>query len=341
MSFDWPRFLNSHHIEYVERGPNVAKGNINVRCPWCSDGDPSHHLGISLNGVGYGCWRNSTHRGKAPQRLVQALLKCSMAEASRIVGRPPAAVFGADESLGEDLAALLGNPAREPHELPPLDFPEEIRPITHKGFGVSFLRYLETRHYTPAEAQDLCHEYALRFAVSGPFAYRLVIPVEMPGGLANWTGRSVSTNAKIRYKSLSSDPDKAKAERLPVARANVKDCLFNLPSLLYNGGECLAVTEGPFDALRVDYFGKEIGLRATCLFSKTISKAQEEWLGDLSPRFKRRILVVDGDAQVDAFLLYQQLERFGFSYKLLNAKEDPAELSPRRVRALAGLANHV
>ena len=98
------------------------------------------------------------------------------------------------------------------------------------------------------------------------------------------------------------------------------------------------VVEGPLDALRVDYFGREYGMRATCLFSKSLSAAQVDWLGTLTDRFRHKVVLVDKDAQTDAFGLYTQLERFGFQYQLLEDAGDPAEMTPQQIKRLARLA---
>ena len=32
-SFQWLPFLHDHGIPYVERGANVARGHVNIKCP--------------------------------------------------------------------------------------------------------------------------------------------------------------------------------------------------------------------------------------------------------------------------------------------------------------------
>ena len=32
--FDWRTLLLQRRIHFIERGPNVKRGEINIRCPW-------------------------------------------------------------------------------------------------------------------------------------------------------------------------------------------------------------------------------------------------------------------------------------------------------------------
>src|SRR6185312_5603411 len=114
--FDWEQFLDNHGIDYVTTGHNARRGNIGIACPWCGN-DPSHHLGISTNGRGYHCWRNEAHSGKAPHRLVMALL-------------------GAKESA---LRVIAGK----------LNFLPEMHPLEDRGLaGRLAFAYLEGRGYS-------------------------------------------------------------------------------------------------------------------------------------------------------------------------------------------------
>ena len=40
-------FLDDLNVEYIDSGKNHKAGNINIRCPYCGEEDPSYHLGIS------------------------------------------------------------------------------------------------------------------------------------------------------------------------------------------------------------------------------------------------------------------------------------------------------
>lgn len=317
----------------------MVRGNVAIRCPWCGSADPSHHMGIAVEGDrrgNWGCWRNSAHRGKSPVKLIQALIGCSFNEAKRIAGVKAASEFGSDSDVLGDLQTMLGD-GPEQKEIEPIKWPKEFKRLeTPNAYTKQFIHYLVTkRGYETDEAWDLCRVYSLRYAVHGAFAYRLIIPLRMPQGLVGWTGRTISDDENLRYKSLSEKPETAERERMPCAPMNIKDCVWNYRNLLKDTfSEMLVVVEGPLDALRVDYFGRPFGIRSTCLFSKSVTAAQEDLLASLARMFKKKVLLLDDDASTDAFGIYTQLERHGFTYRTL-ADGDPAELSPRQVKALA------
>ena len=56
----------------------------------------------------------------------------------------------------------------------------------------------------------------------------------------------------------------------------------------------LYVLEGPFDALKIDFYGQEFGIRATCLFTANITDAQKELLERLSDYYDLYILNDEG-----------------------------------------------
>src|SRR5229473_242641 len=103
--FNWLQFLQSYNIQYIDKGSYVSKGNVNICCPFC-DYDEKYYLGISLDNKGYGCWWSSSHRGKNPVRLVQALLKCSYQEAARICG-DETVLLPDSQSFEETISSLL------------------------------------------------------------------------------------------------------------------------------------------------------------------------------------------------------------------------------------------
>lgn len=333
--FDWLVFLKARRITYIERGPNVARGNVNISCPFCGDGDPSAHLGISLQGRGWGCWRSRSHRGVRPHRLIQALLKCTYMEAQRIVGDAGSAVPLADSTFGDYVRNKL-NPEKSNKEPERLKFPKEIRKLDPDDRSARFfIHYLKQRNYTLAQIEDLVWTYGLRYALSGDFAYRVIFPVRMFEGLVSWTGRAISESV-IRYKSLTSDPAKVKPDS-PIARRSIKDCIWQLPNLISDPGDTLVLCEGPFDALRVDYLGWEYGIRATCLFSKTISDEQLYCLEDIAPIYKDKILLLDPDASLDVLSTMDRLKFLNFeALRLPTRFEDPAVLKKEDLRVLFG-----
>jgi len=350
MTFEWVKFLRQHHIPYVEEGPSIVRGNVAIHCPFCGGADPSQHMGLLVDGPKrgrWGCWRNSAHRGNKPHNLIMALLGCSYSQAATLVGDKGPTDMGDDKDVSAHLKQLFAEPEEGSSVIEPLDWPANIRRLDRpSAYADQFIRYLTAkRGYTKDEAWVLARVYSLRYAVRGPFAYRLIIPVRMKEGLVGWTGRTILTEEKLRYMSLTDKAQKAKELGLVAAPMNIKSTLWNYRNLLKNTQlefphEVLVVVEGPLDALRVDYFGRPYGVRATCLFSKSLSVAQEALLGTLADRFTHKLILVDADAQTDAFPLWTRLERYGFQYHLL-AEGDPAEMSADQIKGLRRVAARV
>lgn len=337
MAFDWLNFLGTRGIEFVERGPNVSRGNVNISCPFCGTGDESHHLGISLKGKGWGCWRSRLHRGRRPHRLVQALIGCSYIEAARIVGDEQDIALSGEGNFANEIEQMMTPGAWEEDKLSDLDWLDTLYPIEAKRHYVAPARsYLEYRGYHGDEVYELCKLYDLRYAISGPFKMRVCIPVVMEQGLVNWTGRDITGSAMVRYKTLTTDVEKAEAANLPLAPLSIDKTLWNYAELLDCDAKTLVVVEGPFDALNIDWRGARHGIRATCLFGKNLSDAQVELLDAIAHRFKRRIVLLDPDASMDSISMQSRLEYLRFKFAVTpRSVEDPAEMSTRQVRALS------
>jgi hypothetical protein len=327
MSFDWIGFLNRYQLPWVDKGRNVSSGNVAVPCPYCGADDPSQHMTIALDGSGWRCWRNYEHRGKAPRRLVQALLRCSADEAAAIVGSRVPELQLDEVFVAETLAAMNGR-RDEPEPERALAFMPEMKPLRPLGMGRYFFDYLAGRGYSYDEAVEAVHRYGLRYATKGPFRYRLIFPITLDGKLVNWTGRSLGP-AIMRYRTLSTDLERSRKAGLPPAVKPVSQLLWNFDRLLCEGGYLLVITEGPFDAMRVDFLGAPYGIRATCIFGLGNGQGAQLLLLDrLAKRFKQTALLLDATAALDAVALQTRLSHLRPRMLMLpKGLGDPAELS--------------
>lgn len=332
MKFDWLAFLKSRRIQFVTDGH--SKGNIGVACPYCGSADRGFHLGISLQGKGWHCWRNKSHAGVRPHRLIQVLLRCSYFEAQRIVGDGPAFNLLDDSSFRKHVASVFSSEVNQIEEPIALKFPKELRKLgDDNGVSRFFLDYLCDRGYKRKQALELCEFYGLRYAISGDYSYRVILPIWMQEGLVTWTGRSIQKNVEPRYRTLSNN--KEKAGNGPLAIRSIKNCLWNYQGLIEEPKKALVLVEGPFDALRLDYFGYDIGLRASCLFGKNLTDEQLILLEDISPMYEERYLLLDPDASLDTFSLLNQLGIYGFKGKYIpRGFEDAATLPAKQIDLL-------
>jgi hypothetical protein len=328
MAFDWPNFLRQQRIEFVTKGPNTPRGEISVKCPLCGPADRSQHMCIALNGKGWHCWRNNTHKGKSRVRLIQLLLKCSV-EMARDLAGVKTVYLPQDEDIGSDLRTkLLGEDMEPEVKAPPLRLLKEFKPLSDRGrFAQAFHEYLiEERHYRQKQIDWLVETYDLHYAVKGPFAYRVIIPLyDEQEKLQCWVGRSIIDEEPLRYKALS--PVAKPHLGLPAAKCRPPETLLGLDVLTRcPDPRALIVTEGPFDAFRISVFGHALGVYGTCLFGLNLTEQQAVLLEGMRERFKYVGMLLDSAAHFQAF----RLANNGIDLDLLKLEptvKDPGELS--------------
>lgn len=314
--FDWPAFLRQHRIEFVSEG----KDNIAVRCPFCRD-DPSQHMGISLRGRGWHCWRNpSGHSGKSRARLIAGLLGCSAEQANRLAYGERA--LPADEDLISTFRAKLGMQTVGPPRN--LELPRELKPLMNYGSRARpFRMYLHSRGYTAQQIEWLVVTYELCYALRGDFRYRIVMPVrDRDRKLLTLTGRSIIKGEELRYYTMAKEQ----------AVCATKETLFALPLLWRcDNPKALLVCEGPFDAMWITLFGHSFGVYATCLFGLSLSMGQAGLLSELRSRFAYIGLLLDSAANFQAFKMQANTGIELHRLRLPANAKDPADLPPQKV----------
>ena len=315
---DWEPFLLDNSIEFVRHGPNVKKGNINISCPFCGD-DPSHHMGIKLDGEGWGCWRQSSHRGKSPAFLVQALLSVPFGRARAIVEQYSVADPG---DISEALKALEGHAVAVTgkYKGKRLELPEDFVDIKPKGTTKRFFDYLYRRGFGDDTA-DVIETYELLCAKVGHYQDRIVIPLFYKEKLVTWTGRAITRTTGDTPRYLSHSMEKG-------ALLRPTDFIYDEDSLR-KGGKVLFICEGPFDRIKLDYYAREFDCRATCTFTTALSDSQVAAIAGLSGRYSRRILLYDRTAVSAQFEAMDRLGPFGVECgELPEYVEDPGEFQP-------------
>jgi len=318
-------FLDYHRVEYRDHGKNCARGHVVIKCPWCGEDDPSEHLGIQIDGpFAYGCWRNADHRGRNPVRLVQAILRCSWGQAKDVVR-----TFGGDLSAStDDLSEAIENLIKGKDVKREKVFHVEhewrrFRRVWSDIGNEPYVRYLRSRGIEDPEG--FAESFDLRFALTGRWSKRLLIPVYDLSGerVLAWTGRAIG-NSDIRYLS-SKDSDNA-------FRPN--DTVYAPPGG-YNQGEVLVVLEGPFDALKIEWYAREMGVRATCMFSLTMNSAQTAALVRLSRHFRRVILMLDRGEYFKALRLAEKIPIDNLEVRDLVEAKDVGEMDGASIIKMA------
>lgn len=329
--------LKRFNIPYVEKGSNVAKGNINVKCPWCGEADPSEHLGIHVGTGKYGCWRSSQHRGRRFSKVLAALAGISITEARHLSGElgTPSIEEGeferAVESLSDSTDARLTAEQRPSSiELLPQFKPLWIR----SPLATRFKRYLHrNRGFKYHQIDAVCRKYQLYYSLVGEYSNRIIFPIFEGGRLVTWTSRSVFADATLRYKALQDEK----------SVKNVKQCVYNWDLCNKQSGNILFIVEGPFDAIKIDFYGRRRGLRAVALFNMIASDEQVSLLHDIRKRFSRCIVMLDRneiEAQLNlgaqlAFLKVEYLfmDRFPRDWLV----DDPGDLTREQVWQLPSI----
>jgi hypothetical protein len=333
MRFNWQRFCTENRIPFVTRGPNTARNNISIQCPFCGQADDSQHMGLSLNVEKpfWACWRNKAHRGRNPSILLARLLHISRAQALNMIE-------GHNNNPDHFEQAVANLAPQEEEEKPgavekEIKMPKEFRVFSDTltwGPEIRFVSYLANPH--PKRGFDeywykLVKKYDLRWAVTGEYTNRVIIPVYHEGKLATWTARAIG-NAQIRYRTLERAQE----------RRDIKECLLLPPDLLNVPRDLLIVSEGPFDAMKLQIFGEHLSATATCLFGLTMSNAQMALLGKLRKRYRQVAVLLDLEEQVQGGTMRDAFhEIFGGNVKqakLPPGVKDPGDLKPHQVEEL-------
>lgn len=326
---NWVRFFDQHHIEHFKGSGE----NIEIHCAWCGASDQGHHLSVSLNDKGYRCWRNRTHRGRNPVRLIQILLNCSLMEAERIAGVKASDITD-DSNFGERMKAMLNKSAEVTPIFKKMTLPSDFKLIENKGSGRLLFSYLENRGYSKYEVEELVKVYNLRYTINGVFAYRVIIPIFMARGVVNWTARAIGNNP-LRYRTLTTDINKSKETYSPPAIMSIEQTLLNYADISEDAGQNLIVVEGPFDAMKVDFHGQLWGTRATCIFGKNISSYQIGLIEKIRDQYDNLYLMLDNDSELDRLNILGQLSHLDCrSLKLPSHFKDPAEMDREAVMTL-------
>lgn len=331
-TLDYQALLHEHRIEFITKGKNVKRGQINIRCPFCASADPSYHMGLDLESGWWACWRNSNHRGKSPVRLLVKLLNIPYWSARDLCG------LGLDYVDPDGFSTVVQrlksvgwskDSKKDRKPIPKLTMPDDFRPISG-GFATRrHVDYLVQRKFNESDVLDLAYDYNLQAVTGGYWSHRIIMPFFMDGDLVTWTGRAIS-GQEPRYQDLS------------IANSVVepKRTLYNHDALLA-GGSVLFIVEGPLDVLKLDFYGKSLGLRAVGLCTNSVTDEQQFILADAVSRFSLVCIMMDranSMSIVDGMRLRQQMQFAGREVKVMvppAGRKDAGECLPKEIREFA------
>lgn len=317
MIHDWRSFLDSIGVDYDEHSSKAARGNIAIQCPWCGDADPSKHLGIRLDDGVWGCFRDPSHRGRSPARLIAKLKGCSYAEAKHIEGSGRVSV--PDQGFADEIERVLAGSTRT--ELTHQPWPHEARQFRPDPHALErrFHGYLRARGFR--DPYRTARFYRLRWAATGKWKYRLLIPIYDGTMRVGWTGRAIGPS-RLRYRAWPENDA-------------LTQCLWT-PRGVEDGGKALAVVEGPLDALKLDCYGRRHGLRAVAMMGLACGPERAARVTALSRLYARVWVIADSGAEAAGMGLARALCASGARWTHLPpGVGDPCDLSPDEARTFA------
>jgi hypothetical protein len=238
-AIDWRALFNHLNISWKDRGRNTSKGNVNINCPLCHN-DDGYHLRISEDYEIYNCWRDKTHGGTSFMGLLWHL-GIQRTDAINLLNE-----FRLSNHFTNSAQSLkpIENKNFEWEQFSPL---EPVLYDTHVG------KYLISRGFSDPEA--VARNYDLRYAPSGRWAQRLLIPLKYDGAVRTWTGRSVQPYIEPKYLvNKIDDPSQLYIPRPP------RNTLY--------------VVEGPIDALKICVAFENTDISAVALCSRDLNAAR-------------------------------------------------------------------
>jgi DNA-directed RNA polymerase subunit RPC12/RpoP len=182
MPIDFKQMMRDYHIDFSDEVP----GWINVECPICHhSGKRGFKGGFNIHGEYYNCWSCGAH---FIEDVIQSLLSVNYCESKIILEK---------YSGHTDIVRKLNRKVKNniPIKLP-VDYVNERAK-----------KYLKSRNYDP---NFIIEKYKVKgVALSGPWSFRIIIPIYYQGNIVSYQGRSLFNKDKcaelgiLRYKNLS------------------------------------------------------------------------------------------------------------------------------------------
>jgi hypothetical protein len=278
--------LEQYRVEFKTDGEHhhCTPGFLQVDCPYCSPSSSKWRLGLAKVGQVARCWVCGSH---SHIQTLMLLLNEPFPVVSELLKGVPYQHIQKTKPAGK------------------LVLPDGVGPLQ-----LAHRNYLRERRF---EVKKLERIWSLQgIGISAGFAWRIFIPIILGRETVSWSTRSISSDAKLRYKNAEPSQEKLSAK-----------------TLLYGEDYCqhsVVVVEGFFDVMR-------IGPGAAATMGVVYSKEQVLRIS----KFPRRAICFDNEpmAQRRAEELCDLLEPFpGSTYRVQLDAADPGEASDREVDRL-------
>jgi len=274
------------------------QGWINTACPFCDD--PLDHLGFSLSGNYFNCWRCGWH---PVYETLSKLLSIPKSEVHSIL----AGYRGQDTSILHTTSTNR-QPLRHAFRARGFRYPSGTGPLTqhHKN-------YIQNRGFDPDFIEKFWNVKA-----TGPFSYlesdnallwykwRLLAPVTWNNDTVSFQARDITGKQGIKYKACPEERELIKHKHI----------LYGKQECWGDHGICV---EGIFDAWR-------FGSKAFAVFGIQFTESQ---VRIMSNQFKEVTVIFDNEPQATAQAnkLVAELRFRGVKAKRVDIVSDPADMS--------------
>lgn len=286
---DLEKLYQDYNILYQTEGHKHCRpGWANTPCPFCT-GNAGLHLGGTLNGDRFFCWRCGYHH---PKKVLSKLL-------------------GVKESEVPGIVAQYGGALRKKTEEKKI----KIRRLSHRfpepvdNLHLSHMKYLESRGFAP---DKLIKEYNLMG--TGPFSmldginykHRILAPIYWDDKQVSFQGRDITNKHPLKYMACPMDRE----------LIHHKQILYGRQELWKDTG---IIVEGITDVWRLgELSAATFGIKYTAKQLRVISKT-----------WKKVVVIFDDEkqAQKQAEILCSELRFRGIQAYNEKIQGDPGGLS--------------
>ena len=290
--FDLIKYLDDQRITYWDRGENVSRGWLGIKCPFCED--KKNHCGIHVETKFFSCW-NCGEKGTII-RLIKELESCSWDKAKKRIDE-----YKSYEYPENYRSNIEGN--QRPHN-------ETVQSIFNKfseGFPQRFINYLQGRNF---EWRQILGRYKIRAAITGDFKQRIICPIFMHGQMVSFVGRDITGESASRYRNCPNE----------LSTVPVKSCLYNIDNAIH---KTVILQEGVTDVWR---WGD--GAVALCGEKWT----HRQLLTLMEYDFNKVVVMLDKDAEDRAVKLADELSCLISHVDIVvPQKGDPADIPQQEI----------
>lgn len=302
MATDILQLYQDYNVDCKTEGHKHCRpGWVNTPCPFCisEPGHEGYHLGATLDGSIFYCWRCGIH---SPSKVISALLKIPERNAKSLLHQ----YLGGVHLAPEVKRKVRSKAHKWPNDTGPLQ-PQHIR-------------YLEKRKFDPEKLVTLWNLQGTgpnSFLTSGEkdairinYSHRILAPIYWEGQEVTYQCRDITNKHPLRYLACPEDREIIKHKHI----------LYGKQDKWKDTGICV---EGITDVWR-------IGEVATCTFGIKYTPQQ---LRVLAQSFKRIFVWFDDEPQAiaNAKMLCADLEFRGVDAEIITTKGDPGDTEQSEV----------